>query len=68
MLRSRRWTAKQIHDAVAIDVPDDPMSDDALFAYLHAMAEISEEPRTRSPRSPSLRHPAPRYGTLPDRG
>ena len=29
-----RWTAKEVRDAVAIDVPDEPMPDDALFAYL----------------------------------
>ena len=46
---SGRWTAKEIHDAVAIDVPDAPMSDDALFAYLHEMiferSELSGHPR-----------------------
>ncbi len=46
---SGRWTAKEIHDAVAIDVPDAPMSDDALFAYLHDViferSELSGHPR-----------------------
>ena len=31
---ARRWTAEQVRDAVAIDVPDDPMADDELLAYL----------------------------------
>ena len=46
---SGRWTAKEIHDAVAIDVPDEPMPDDALFAYLHDViferSELSGHPR-----------------------
>jgi aromatic-L-amino-acid decarboxylase len=46
---SGRWTAKEIHDAVAIDVPDDPMEDEALFAYLHDViferSELSGHPR-----------------------
>ena len=46
---SGRWTAKEIHDAVALDVPDEPMSDDALFAYLHEViferSELSGHPR-----------------------
>jgi hypothetical protein len=33
----------------------------ALFAYLRAMAEISEEPRTRQPRATFERRPVPRY-------
>jgi hypothetical protein len=35
-----------------------------LFAFLHAMAEISEEPRARHPRPPGQRQIAPRYGTM----
>ena len=31
---ARRWTAGQVRDAVAIPVPDQPMPDDELFAYL----------------------------------
>jgi hypothetical protein len=46
---SGRWTAKEIHDAVALDVPDEPMADDALFAYLHEViferSELSGHPR-----------------------
>jgi glutamate/tyrosine decarboxylase-like PLP-dependent enzyme len=46
---SGRWTAKEIRDAVAIDVPDAPMSDDALFDYLHEViferSELSGHPR-----------------------
>jgi aromatic-L-amino-acid/L-tryptophan decarboxylase len=46
---SGRWTAKAVHEAVAIDVPDEPMSDDALFAYLHDVvfewSELSGHPR-----------------------
>jgi aromatic-L-amino-acid/L-tryptophan decarboxylase len=46
---SRRWTAKEVHDAVALDVPDAPMPDDALFAYLHDVvfdwSELSGHPR-----------------------
>ena len=46
---SGRWTAKEIHDAVALDVPDEPMPDDALFAYLHDVifewSELSGHPR-----------------------
>ena len=46
---SGRWTAKDVHEAVAIDVPDEPMPDDALFAYLHDMvfewSELSGHPR-----------------------
>ena len=46
---SGRWTAKEIHDAVAIDIPDAPMPDDALFAYLHDViferSELSGHPR-----------------------
>jgi glutamate/tyrosine decarboxylase-like PLP-dependent enzyme len=34
---SGRWTAEQIRDSVAIPVPDDPLSDDELFAYLRSM-------------------------------
>ena len=29
-----RWTAQQVHDAVALPIPDEPMEDDALFAHL----------------------------------
>ncbi len=32
---SRPWTAEQVREAVALPVPDAPMTDDALFAYLH---------------------------------
>lgn len=35
-----------------------------LFAYLHAMAEISEVPRTRSTRAPA--RTVPRYGVIPE--
>ena len=46
---SGRWTAKDVHEAIAIDVPDDPMPDDALFAYLHDVvfdwSELSGHPR-----------------------
>ena len=46
---SGRWTAKEVHAAVALDVPDLPMSDDALFAYLHDVvfdwSELSGHPR-----------------------
>lgn len=46
---SGRWTAKDVHEAVAIDVPDEPMPDDALFAYLHDVvfewSELSGHPR-----------------------
>ncbi len=46
---SGRWTAKDVHEAVAIDVPDEPMADDALFAYLHDVvfewSELSGHPR-----------------------
>ena len=46
---SGRWTAKEVHDAVALDVPDAPMPDDALFAYLHDVvfdwSELSGHPR-----------------------
>lgn len=46
---SGRWTAKEVQDAVAIDVPDAPMSDEALFAYLHDVifdwSELSGHPR-----------------------
>jgi aromatic-L-amino-acid/L-tryptophan decarboxylase len=46
---SGRWTASEIHDAVAIDVPDAPMTDDALFAYLRDViferSELSGHPR-----------------------
>ncbi len=31
---SGRWTAKEIHDAIALPVPDAPMPVDVLFAYL----------------------------------
>src|SRR5437870_4636305 len=31
---SGRWTAEQIRDAVSREIPDDPMPDDELFAYL----------------------------------
>lgn len=30
-----RWTATQVHDAVAIPVPDDPMPPEDLLGYLH---------------------------------
>jgi aromatic-L-amino-acid decarboxylase len=30
-----RWTSEQVRDAVARDVPDEPMPEDELFAYLH---------------------------------
>jgi aromatic-L-amino-acid/L-tryptophan decarboxylase len=33
-----RWTAEQVRDAVAIPVPDEPMADDDLFAYLREVA------------------------------
>jgi aromatic-L-amino-acid/L-tryptophan decarboxylase len=33
-----RWTAEQVRDAVAIPVPDEPMDDDDLFAYLREVA------------------------------
>jgi aromatic-L-amino-acid decarboxylase len=46
---SGRWTAKDVHEAVAIDVPDEPMPDAALFAYLHEViferSELSGHPR-----------------------
>ncbi|MGZ8572278.1 MAG: pyridoxal phosphate-dependent decarboxylase family protein [Actinomycetota bacterium] len=46
---SGRWTAKDAHEAVAIDVPDEPLPDDALFAYLHDVvfewSELSGHPR-----------------------
>jgi glutamate/tyrosine decarboxylase-like PLP-dependent enzyme len=46
---SGRWTAKEVRDAVALDVPDAPMPDDALFAYLHDIvfdwSELSGHPR-----------------------
>ena len=46
---SGRWTAKDVHEAVAIDVPDAPMPDDELFAYLHDVvfdwSELSGHPR-----------------------
>ena len=46
---SGRWTAKEVHEAVAIDVPDEPMPEDALFAYLHDVvfdwSELSGHPR-----------------------
>ncbi len=32
---AKTWTAAQVRSAVAIPVPDAPMSDDELFAYLH---------------------------------
>jgi glutamate/tyrosine decarboxylase-like PLP-dependent enzyme len=32
-----RWTSEQVRDAVARDVPDAPMPEDELFAYLHDM-------------------------------
>lgn len=35
---SRRITAQQVHDAVAIPVPDEPMPDGELFAYLREVA------------------------------
>lgn len=44
-----------------------PEGNRALFGYLRAMAEISEEPRTRSPRVTSDRQPAPRYGVTHER-
>jgi aromatic-L-amino-acid decarboxylase len=31
---ARRWTAEQVHEAVAIPIPDEPTSEDDLFAYL----------------------------------
>jgi len=31
---ARRWTAQQVHDAVAIPIPEEPTSDDDLFSYL----------------------------------
>ncbi len=34
---SGRRTAKDVHAAVALDVPDDPMPDDELFDYLRSM-------------------------------
>jgi aromatic-L-amino-acid decarboxylase len=33
-----RWTAKEVHDAVAIPIPDEPMDDAALFAHLREVA------------------------------
>ncbi|MEX2276158.1 MAG: pyridoxal-dependent decarboxylase [Actinomycetota bacterium] len=33
---ARRHTADEVRAAVALDVPEDPMSDDELFAYLRA--------------------------------
>ncbi len=46
---SGRWTAKEVRGGVAIAVPDAPMSDDALFAYLHGVifdwSELSGHPR-----------------------
>ncbi|MGZ5305374.1 MAG: pyridoxal phosphate-dependent decarboxylase family protein [Actinomycetota bacterium] len=46
---SGRWTSKDVHEAIAIDVPDEPMPDDALFAYLHDVvfewSELSGHPR-----------------------
>ena len=41
--------AEEVHDAVALDVPDEPMPDDELFAYLHDViferSEFSGHPR-----------------------
>jgi glutamate/tyrosine decarboxylase-like PLP-dependent enzyme len=31
---SGRWTAEQVREGVAIPIPDEPMTDDELFAYL----------------------------------
>ena len=31
---AKRWTSEQVRDAVAREVPDEPMSDDELFEYL----------------------------------
>ena len=33
-----RWTAEQVHDAVALPIPDEPMDDTALFAHLREVA------------------------------
>jgi hypothetical protein len=41
-----------------------PEENRPLFAYLHAMAEISELPRTRTPRAAG--RPAPRFGVIPE--
>ena len=41
-----------------------PEENRPLFAYLHAMAEISEMPRTRSTRAAA--RSAPRYGVIPE--
>lgn len=41
-----------------------PEENRPLFAYLHAMAEISEMPRTRPARTGA--RAAPRYGVLPE--
>lgn len=32
---SGRWTADEVRAGVAIDIPDQPLSDDVLFDYLH---------------------------------
>ncbi len=34
---SGRWTAKEVHEAVALDIPDAPMPDDDLFSYLRSV-------------------------------
>lgn len=41
-----------------------PEENRPLFAYIHAMQEISEVPRTRPPRMPG--RTAPRYGVIPE--
>ena len=41
-----------------------PEENGALFAYLHAMAEISEAPRARPARVPG--RTVPRYGVIPE--
>ena len=56
---SGRWTAEEVRDAVAIDVPDEPMPDDELFAYLRDVVfELVR--RTRGTRGswPTSRAPA----------
>lgn len=44
-----RWTAKEVHDAIARPVPDAPVPDDELFDYLHDVvfdwSEQSGSPR-----------------------
>jgi glutamate/tyrosine decarboxylase-like PLP-dependent enzyme len=34
---ARRWTAEQVREALAVPVPDEPMPEDELFAYLRSM-------------------------------